>query len=201
MNRSLMLATAAAVLLHTPIAGAAPIEEISADSLDTTFVQDTGELKVEQDGVTVVVEQPLNVQQEVPDALFSLLSYLDADNSSAGKAAGDFAGGSILIADAGGAVLLSGDVVAFSMEEAEDLPFCVLAGAGTFAVTGGAWSGSFGPDGIIFDLTWKLDVDIDGFAADFTAESDVTLAPVPEPAGISLLALPWAALVLHKRRR
>lgn len=190
--------------LSTAPAGAVPIEEISVDSVDTVFDYVSGpvtdsQLTIEQSVLTVVVEKSGNVQEEVSGAFFSLVTNLAADNSTGGRAMGSFAGGTITIKDAIGTPLLLADIGSFSMEEDTYLPFCILAGAGTFQVTGGTWQSSFLPEGIILDLTWKLDSDIDDFGADFSAESNVTLTPIPEPTVLSLLAV--GGLMIMRRRR
>lgn len=200
------LALAALFFLPVSLANASMIEEISADSVDTSFnfvaspITDS-ELKIEQAGVTVVIEKPGNVQEEVSGAFFSVVTYLVADHSTGGKAIGDFAGGAITIKDPLDVLLLSADIDRFSMEESTLIPFTVLAGSGTFHVTGGTWASSFGPEGILFDMTWKLDTGIDSFSEDFEAESNVTLTPIPEPTTMALVALGGVLVALRRKRR
>ena len=204
MKRITILTAAAILLFFASGARADTIEEISVDSVDTTFdyvaspVTDS-ELKIEQDGVTVVVEKPGNVQEEVSGAFFSLVTNLGTDSSGGGKAIGNFLGGTLLIEDAFSVTLLAGDVIQLTLEEATNLPHSsVLAGSGTFDVTGGTWASSFGPEGIILDLTWTLGNDISGFAADFSGESDVTL--IPEPTVLSLLLIGGLALLGRRKK-
>ena len=206
MRKNLLRVFSGLVVLFsfgTAPAGAVPIEEISVDSVDTVFDYAAGpvtdsQLTIEQSGLTIVVEKPGNVQEEVSGAFFSLVTNLAADNSTGGRAIGSFAGGTITIKDAMGVPLLLGDISSFNMEEDTYLPLCVLAAAGSFHVTGGTWQSSFLPEGIILDLTWKLDSDIDDFGADFDAESDVTLTPIPEPTVVSLLVV--GGLMILRRR-
>lgn len=204
MKRVTIVTTSALLLFLVSGASADVIEEISVDSVDTTYdyvaapVTDS-ELKIEQDGVTVVVEKPGNVQEEVSGAFFSLITNLSTDTSTGGKAIGNFLGGTLLIEDAFDVTLLSGDVVALTLEESTNLPHSsVLAGSGTFDVTGGTWATSFGPEGIILDLTWTLGNNISNFAADFSGESDVTL--IPEPTVLSLLVIGGFALLGRRKK-
>jgi len=193
------------LLLLAQPAGAAIIEEISVDSIDTVFNYVANPLTDSyfaafQSGVTVVVEWPGNVQTSVSDASFLFMTQLQADNSIGDKAVGVFGGGAIVLRDVTGLLLLSADIQSFTLEENTLVPFCVLAGAGTFTVTGGAWQSHFLPEGIVFDLTWKLDQNIDSFSESFTAESDLTLTPIPEPAALSLLGLGAVMTVIRRRR-
>jgi len=204
--RPALLAAVAALLSGVCGARAGMIEEISVDSVDMSFdyvaspVTD-GELRIEQDGVTVVIEKPGNVQEEVSGALFSLLTYLSVDNSIGGKALGEFQGGTLIIKDALDMVLLSGDINELTMEENTSLPFVsILTGSGSFDVTGGTWESDFGDKGIILDLTWRLGTNVDDFSSDFSAESDVTLVHVPEPSILLLLGFGGLA-PLHRKKK
>ena len=199
-------AATAVLLLGASLAPATMIHEISVDSVDTAYAFDAlnpsaSMLSIAQSGVTVVIERPGNVQDELPDADFSFVTFLAADLSAGGRAVGDFVGGSIRITDSLGALLLSADVDRFTMEENVSLPFCVLAGAGNFDVTGGAWAGDFEPQGAVLELTWQFDQGIDSFQEDFAAESDVTLAPMPEPTTMSLLGIGGMSTLLRRRKQ
>lgn len=68
-------------------------------------------------------------------------------------------------------------------------------------MTGGAWADRFGPEGVVFELAWHLDPDINSFAQGFTGESDVTLSPVPEPTVLALFAVGGLALLLPGRQQ
>ena len=88
-----------------------------------------------------MVERAGNVQEEISGAFFSMVTFLKADNSTGGKAMGDFEAGSIAVRDALDVLLLAADVEQFTLEENTSLPPTVLTGAGTFVVTGGTWQG------------------------------------------------------------
>ena len=191
-------AATAVLLLGASLAPATMIHEISVESVDTAYAFDAlnpsaSMLSIAQSGVTVVIERPGNVQDELPDADFSFVTFLAADLSAGGRAVGDFVGGSIRITDSLGALLLSADVDRFTMEENVSLPFCVLAGAGNFDVTE--------PQGAVLELTWQFDQGIDSFQEDFAAESDVTLAPMPEPTTMSLLGIGGMSTLLRRRKQ
>ena len=201
MNRlSKTLVVVSLLLFHACLANATGIEEISVDSIDTSYDFVSGQLQFAQAGVGVVVERPGNVQDEFADAWFSLTTTLLTDHSFGGKAIGDFAGGSIVIEDSLGGLLLSAQIDQFRIEEDTYLPFCVLTGAGDFLVADGAWKDDFGPEGIIFSLTWKLDYNIDSFGEDFVAESDLSMM-VPEPATVCAITLGALLQVMHRKRR
>ncbi|MBW1873345.1 MAG: PEP-CTERM sorting domain-containing protein [Deltaproteobacteria bacterium] len=191
------LVVALVVSCHLPLASATMIDEISVDSVDTVFglSPSPGVLTIYQNGVGLVLERSDNTQQTLPSVSFSLQTFLQADLSAAGQAIADFAGGTITITNNIG-TLLTADIGAFTVEETLNLPFTLVIGSGDFTVTGGSLDGDFGPNGVIFDITWELDSNIDDFSQDFTAESDVTLTP--EPATMILLGA--GGLFAAKRR-
>jgi len=204
VKRITILTAAVLVVAHVSVVRAVQIEEISVDSIDTTFTYvavpiTDSQLLIEQAGVNVVVEKAGNVQEHVSGAFFSLVTNLQADNSIGGKAMADFQGGALIIKDALNVVLLSGDINQLGMEENTNLPqISILTGAGTFDVTGGTWASSFGTDGIIMDLTWMLGTNVPDFRSSFTAESDVTL--IPEPSVLAILAFGGLALLRRKKK-
>ncbi len=155
----------------------------------------------------MVIEEPGNVQTEILDASFALWTFLQADNSVGGQAIGDFGDGGIEIRDSSNVLLFAATVNDFVLEESAALPFAVLAGPGDFTVTGGTWQSSFGPAGIVLDLTWKItdsagqSTDIDDFQTAFLGESDVTPASLPEPTTLAALGLSGLALLRRRRRR
>lgn len=194
-----VLVVALVVSCHLSLAGASMIDEISVDSVDTVFrlSPGSGTLTIAQTGVNLLLERSDNTQQTITDVDFSLVTFLSSDNSSGGQAMADFAGGTISITDASG-TLLTAHIDGFSVEEALNLPFSLVVGSGNFTVTGGYLSSEFGPSGVIFDVTWELDRNIDDFTQDFAAESDVTLTP--EPATVILLAVGGLFVAKHRRR-
>ncbi len=74
----------------------------------------------------------------------------------------------------------------------------LLTGSGTFATTGGSLAGDFGNEGYVVDIAFILG-SIDSFGESFSAQSNVTLYPIPEPATMSVLALGGLAILLRKR--
>jgi len=147
------------VSCHLSLTSATVIDEISVDSVDTFYAPPVtqppapGTLTIAQTGVNLVIERSDNSQQALTGVDFSLVTYLLIDQSTGGQAIGDFSGGTISISDATN-TLLTADIGAFSVEESINLPFEVLVGSGDFLVTSGTLSSEFGPNGIIFDITW-----------------------------------------------
>ena len=192
------IVVALVVSCHLSLGNATMIDEISVDSIDTVFglSPGAGVLTIEQNGVDLVLEWSDNTQQTLPSVEFSLQTFLQTDLSAGGQAIADFGGGTITITNNTG-ILLTADIGTFTVEETLNLPFTLVIGSGNFTVTGGSLGGDFGPNGVIFDITWELDSNIDDFSQAFNAESDVTLTP--EPATMILLAS--GALFAVKRRR
>ena len=196
------LVVALVVSCHLSLTSATVIDEISVDSVDTFYSPPStqplapGTLTIAQTGVNLVLERSDNSQQTLTGVDFSLVTYLVTDLSTGGQAIANFSGGTISISDAAD-TLLTADIGAFSVEESVNLPFEVLIGSGDFLVTSGTMSSEFGPNGVIFDITWKPSTSVSDFSQAFTAESDVTLTP--EPATMVLLGT--GALFAVKRRR
>ena len=208
-----IIAIIAGVLVSTGPAGAAIIEEISVDSIDTSYTVATGELRFEQWGVTVVREWSDGGQDSVAGAHFLMVTTLTSDNSGSGRAVGAFGGGGIVIDDGAGATYLAADITTMFVEEAVVLPGCVLAGEASFTVAadpqiGGIWQSElnwFG--GQAFALTWVMSKELDDFSSEdfFGAadESDLTLIgeEIPEPASVGLLLLGGLASLGRRRRK
>ena len=192
------IVVALVVSCHLSLGNATMIDEISVDSIDTVFglSPGAGVLTIEQNGVDLVLEWSDNTQQTLPSVEFSLQTFLQTDLSAGGQAIADFGGGTITITNNTG-ILLTADIGTFTVEETLNLPFTLVIGSGNFTVTGGSLGGDFGPNGVIFDITWELDSNIDDFSQAFNAESNVTLTP--EPATMILLAA--GGLFAVKRRR
>ncbi|MDP6544053.1 MAG: PEP-CTERM sorting domain-containing protein [Phycisphaerae bacterium] len=193
------LVVALVVSCHLSLAGATVIDEISVDSVDTFYAPslNPGTLTIAQTGVDLVLERSDNSQYTITGVDFALITYLQSDLSVAGQAIAEFTGGTISISDANN-TLLTADIGIFGVEESVNLPFEVLVGSGNFTVTGGTFASEFGPNGIIFDITWKPSTSVSDFSQPFTAESDVTLTP--EPATMILLAT-GALFAIRRRRR
>ena len=145
------LVVALVVSCHLPLAGAAMIDEISVDSVDTAFgiSPGPGALTIAQAGVDLVLERSDNTQHTISGASFSLVTFLQTDQSTGGQAIADFIGGTIVIRDALNVLLLSADIGVFSVQENTHLPNPLLTGSGNFTVTGGLYAPDFGPAGDI----------------------------------------------------
>jgi len=187
------------VFLASVPASAAMIDEIGVGSIDTVFDSDTGVLTISQAGIGLLLERDDNSQEVMTGVDFSLVTTLEEDNSTPQRAMATFDGGTISISK-DGTPLLTADITSFQVEEIPaSIPF--LIGWGDFLITGGTLSTEFGPAGVgdILDITWNLEPIIANFAADFTAESDVTLTP--EPATLSLLGLGGMVILTQRKRR
>jgi hypothetical protein len=201
------------VSCHLSLATANMIDEMSVDSVDTTYGGDpnhggTGTLKIAQTGVAMLLEYSDNTQGAMIGLDFSLLTSLTSDLSSTAQTIADFNGGTITITK-GTDVLLLANIGNFTIEEALNTNEYHLTGSGDFNVSSGLLASLFGPAGVLFDITWALttpsgttnpdpDFTIKNFSTGFTAESDTTLTP--EPATMVLLAA-GGLLSMGRRRR
>ena len=196
------LVVAVVVSCHLSLASATMIDEIGAVSLDTVYggsdkYGGTGVFSIEQDRIVLLVEMSDNTQKAFAGVHFLLETFLQNDRSTpAGQAIADFARGTITLTDSSG-ILLNADIGTFSIEEALNAPEYKLVGSGNFNVTGGTFDGQFGPNGVIFDITWEMPSNIDNFTSSFEAESDVTLTPEP----VTMVLLVSGAFFAIKRRR
>ncbi len=208
----MITAVVASLLFSVAPAGAAVIQEISVDSIDTSYDASTGVILFEQAGVMVVREWSDGTQDFITGARFKMTTTLAVDMSDPTgpdkRAAGLFTGGSITLDDGGGTTYLYADISEFYVEEAIVLPGCVLAGRAVFTIPTGSAGGIWQPNiawtqGETFALTWVSSVELDSFLSqDFTSirdESDLTI--IPEPATMALLALGAPAALARRRKR
>lgn len=186
-------------------AGASMIESVNATFLDSDFSDSGGAhslgLLTVSDSADIVVETAAG-QTTYVGGNFLMTASLFADHSLAGLAAGEFQGGTLIVADGTPSDLLTGDVIRLDLFEVID-GAGLLAGQGTFEVTGGSLQSDFAlPLGRVVQITFELNpLDIDDFGDSFTGVSNITLMPIPEPAVLALLGLGGAALLMRRKRR
>ena len=150
----------------------------------------------------VIVEEDDGEQTSYIGGSFAMTASLSADNSAGGLASGRFDGGTLAFRDSGGADLLTGDLIELELYEVGD-GWGMLAGDGTFVVTGGTLEEDFlHTHGEIFQMLFNVSPSgIDNFSAAFTGFTSITVTPAPEPATLSLLALGGLAVLRRRRRR
>ena len=184
---------------------AATIVSINANFLGTDYDSGTGKLTV-LDNADIVVEYDDATQATYAAGLFDLAADLVLDFSAGGLAMADFGSGTLSIRDSLSNSLLTATGLTLTLTEVTD-GGGLLAGDGQFTVTGGTLDSAFGAfPGDIVQITFRLDPkDISSFTTSpgftgFTALSNVSLTPTPEPATLGLLTF-GAALFLVRRRK
>jgi len=185
-------------------AAAEPILYVSATTLDTQFTATGGTFNLGilslLDQADIVLEYPSG-QTTYAAGHFSMSTSLFDDTSTPeGLASGLFLDGSLLIQDASLQTLLSADLVQFELYEVSGYPG-LLAGTGTFTVTGGSLQDDFTQTGgSIWQLTFQVTPsNSQDFSSSFTGVSNVSLTPIPEPATLTLLLV--GTLLFPGRRR
>ena len=183
----MILTVGAGNLNATPIQIPDPILSINAHLVDTLFVPSGGKLvSIESTGFGVLTLQKTTAVTVVRTSgtttttdFFSLITYLQNDLSAGGLADGLFSGGTISLLSADlQTTLLTADVQTLELEE----PFNdmgILAGSGTFIVTGGDYQADFGNAGRIVQITFRIVPKVmDDFSNTFTGTTDLTLTPL-----------------------
>lgn len=126
---------------------------------------------------------------------FTLTTTLTSDTSSGGTAIGTFTGGTFTYTDSASNVLLSGTITSLNLTEL----YGILAGQASFAVTSGSLWTDFGSSaGSLIDVSFYLSSSLSDFSSSFTALSNVTVVPVPEPTTVALLSL--GTLLFRKKK-
>jgi len=203
MKKVWLLALIAAVL-SAPAASAIPvrIRDMSSTTLPSAYTHTDGILSL--NGVRpLTINYVDDSSQVLDDVTFTMSTSLADSSSMGGIAYGLFLGGSLSLTDTGDNELLLGNILQIEVIESVD-GSGVLVAHGSFSVSGGSLLPEWQLDyGSIFDLIFEVDpITFDDFATQsFTALSDITLKPVPEPLTLSLLAIGLAGLGLAGRRR
>ncbi len=205
MNMKKLATMAAVIGLFAGMASAGSlvpnIEAISGTVVQTNYIynagSDSGVLTIEDTlNTDIVVQYVDNTQDTYDDGTWSLETFLVNDYSSGGRAMADFADGTIKLKDGAGNLLFQADLGELTLEEDTESPMVLLTGSGTFSNASGQLVDLFTTSGQVIEIAYSLP-DLDDFAGNFTAQSNVTL--IPEPATMSVLALGGLAVLLRKR--
>ena len=192
------------VLLCALQASALPIDYISATTVTTTFLpaggaNGIGELSL--DGTLALIVHSGNGQQtSLLNSSFHLETSLVQDLSNGGILNGEFVGGSLLLKDSNG-VLLQGTIDRLLLTESFN-DMGMISATGSFTVEGGSLIDDWAqPYGSIYEILFEVDPRIlTDLSTGFSGRSNISLAPVPEPVAIVLLAFGIGGLVLRRRR-
>ncbi len=151
--------------------------------------------------VDVVVEDRNGEQVSYADGSFEMNASLWSDRSDGGAVLGEFRDGTLAFRGSGGGDLIAGNLISLTLHEVGDNGG-ILAGEGLFEVTGGSLKYAFVESyGEIFQLIFHISPDeLDSFSIAFSGSTNVTVAPIPEPATMAMLAL-GAAVIMKRRRR
>lgn len=202
---ALVAACMSAVLLLGARPVAADIISLNATYLETSFSTSGGDYNkgvlTISDLADIVMEDNLG-QSTFDDGFFQMIVSLFDDSSLDDLASAEFRTGTLTLKDSLDQDLLTGTVDQLLLTEVSGLPDLVV-GQGTFTVTGGSLESSFGADyGEIIQITFRMKPGgIVNFSSGFTAQTDITLTPIPEPATLALLAMGALVLVSRKRNR
>ena len=197
MTKKLLTIFAAVLFVTALPVLATPIQSMSATNVGTLFVG--GALTMSGVG-GINVEYTSGPVITYVSGQFSLNTTLTSDNSSGGIADGDFAGGTFSYEDVGHNVLLSGAIVSFNLVETYNNSG-IFWGEGHFTVTGGNLQADFLPQGDMVNISYSVKPNtISNFSSDFTASSNMTVLPIPEPMTVGLLSMGGLAILRKKKR-
>jgi hypothetical protein len=173
------------------------IQSINSNNLVTTYNSGTENLSVLGDPTNVTVEYE-NGDQDAYSGSYLLLNVSrQQDNSENGTVKGDFGNGSFILKDSSNNVLLAGSSV--EMQIIESFPG-VITGQGSLDVTDGSLKNDFGLNGDLIQISFNVNpADISNLSEDFSATTNVSAMPVPEPATIALLGIGGFAAVRRRK--
>ena len=193
-----LVAIAAVTMLICTMPAMATIKSINANDLASQFTAGDGTLSI-INNADIVVENTDSTQNTYLGGNFSMTSSLDTDLSAMGYARALFLGGTMSI-NSDTDILLTGNVISVELAEVFD-GGGLLAGSGSFLVTGGTLQADFLSNlGDIVQITFSVvPATLSDFSEDFTGRSNISLTPVPEPTTIALLGLGVLA-VMRKRK-
>lgn len=199
MKKRFLVAFAVALIAAGSTAQAVMIQSISATNVGTQFVGSAGALTM--NGVGGINVEYTDGTVTYGSGTFSLNTTLaiGGDHSSGGIASGSFVGGTFLYKDSGNNALLSGSINSFNLVETYDNSG-IFWGDGHFSVTGGSLQVNFGAMGDMVDISFSVKPKtIGNFSTSFTASSNMTVLPIPEPITIGFLSL-GSLVILRKRK-
>lgn len=198
MKKRFLVAFAVALIAAGSTAQAIPIQSMSATNVYTSFISNT---------LSMIGVGGINVEY-APGVItyaggqFSLNTTLSSDNSSGNIARGNFTGGAFFYKDSGLNDLLRGNIVSFNLVETYDNSG-MFVGEGYFTVTSGTLQvdfGTIGSMGDMVDISFSVKPKtIGNFSTNFTASSNMTVLPIPEPITIGFLSL-GSLVILRKRK-
>ena len=196
MKKSIGFLALAAILLATAPLQAAFITSISGNDMVTSY--SAGTLTI-NDSISLVVQYDDNSQVSYNNSTFAFTANLLADNSAGGIADGTFGNGSFTITDSSSAVLLSGQVLNFQLGTL----YIFLAGPGQLTLDSGSLLSDL-PAGYTLGNSVSIMYNIKpgtvtDFSGSFSASTNLTILPIPEPATMILLGLGSLAMIRRKR--
>jgi len=196
MEMKKILAVLTILILAAPMSSAVTIVSITANNALTQFTASTGHLSMSSTNGIIQYD----TSNSALSGTFQLDLYRQTDLSSGGIAQAAFLpGGTFTFKDAGSNNLLAGSVSAFNLIEVFN-GSGMLAGQGSFTVTGGSLQTAFGSTGNIVNISFFAPTAISDFSSmNFSAVSNFTVTSIPEPVTITIIGL-GAMSVLKKRR-